>query len=101
MVSTSRLTPWAAPAASFIRRPISSKNRLLVWVIWKISGRLRWVRYFLTMAILTAQFKADLSYLSRPVALSCGGFLAIVSLARAKNRQPQTSRNAHDRPADR
>src|SRR5882757_2598760 len=32
-VSTSRLTPWAAPAASFIRRPISSKNRLLVWVI--------------------------------------------------------------------
>jgi hypothetical protein len=37
-VSTSRLTPWAAPAASFIRRPISSKNRLLVWVIAKISG---------------------------------------------------------------
>jgi hypothetical protein len=33
-VSTSRLTPWAAPAASFIKRPISSKNRLLVWVIW-------------------------------------------------------------------
>src|SRR6266849_4096078 len=32
-VSISRLTPWAAPAASFIRRPISSKNRLLVWVI--------------------------------------------------------------------
>src|SRR5712675_2519954 len=36
-VSISRLTPWAAPAASFIRRPISSKNRLLVWVISKIS----------------------------------------------------------------
>src|SRR5579859_7664757 len=33
IVSTSRLTPWAAPAASFIKRPISSKNRLLVWVI--------------------------------------------------------------------
>src|SRR6202022_2702649 len=32
-VSTSRLTPCAAPAASFISRPISSKNRLVVWVI--------------------------------------------------------------------
>src|SRR3954449_5087690 len=32
-VSNSRLTPCAAPAASFIRRPISSKNRLLVWVM--------------------------------------------------------------------
>src|SRR6267142_2160677 len=40
-VSTSRLTPWAAPAASFIRRPISSKNRLLVWVISGISERLQ------------------------------------------------------------
>jgi hypothetical protein len=27
------LTPWAAPAASFIKRPISSNNRLLVWVM--------------------------------------------------------------------
>jgi hypothetical protein len=32
------LTPWAAPAASFIRRPISSKNRLLVWVIANFSA---------------------------------------------------------------
>src|SRR4051812_32076943 len=39
--STSRLTPCAAPAASFIRRPISSKNRLLVWVIAKSPLRLR------------------------------------------------------------
>src|SRR3954454_19137296 len=31
--STSRFMPWAAPAASFIRRPSSSKNRLLVWVM--------------------------------------------------------------------
>src|SRR6516225_6474530 len=31
--STSRLTPWAAPAASFISRPISSKNRLVVCVM--------------------------------------------------------------------
>src|SRR4051812_9264003 len=38
-VSTSRLTPCAAPAASFIRRPISSKNRLLVWVMSRISTR--------------------------------------------------------------
>src|SRR5207342_372998 len=33
MVSNSRRTPWATPAASFIRRAASSKNRLLVWVI--------------------------------------------------------------------
>jgi len=31
---------WAAPAASFISRPISSKNRLLVWVIPQISASL-------------------------------------------------------------
>src|SRR4029079_10131172 len=33
MVSNSRRTPWATPAASFINLAISSKNRLLVWVI--------------------------------------------------------------------
>src|SRR5215204_1921259 len=33
MVSNSRRTPWATPAASFINRAASSKNRLLVWVI--------------------------------------------------------------------
>src|SRR5262249_41322990 len=32
-VSNSRRTPWATPAASFIRRATSSKNRLVVWVI--------------------------------------------------------------------
>jgi hypothetical protein len=32
-VSNSRRTPWATPAASFINRAASSKNRLLVWVI--------------------------------------------------------------------
>src|SRR5258708_11433649 len=32
-VSTSRRTPCATPAASFISRAISSKNRLLVWVM--------------------------------------------------------------------
>src|SRR4051812_1848817 len=39
-VSTSRFTPWAAPAASFIRRPDSSKKRVLVWVIAKPPLRL-------------------------------------------------------------
>src|SRR4051794_30893554 len=33
MVSNSRRTPWATPAASFINRAASAKNRLLVWVI--------------------------------------------------------------------
>src|SRR5262249_7618383 len=33
MVSNSRRTPEATPAASFISRAISSKKRLLVWVI--------------------------------------------------------------------
>src|SRR5258708_29543662 len=33
MVSNSRRTPWATPAASFISRAASSKNRLLVCVI--------------------------------------------------------------------
>src|SRR5262245_23801642 len=38
-VSNSRFMPCAAPAASFIRRPISSKNRLLVWVMAKLRLR--------------------------------------------------------------
>src|SRR5262245_946169 len=33
IVSNSRLTPWATPAASFIRRATSSKKRLVVWVM--------------------------------------------------------------------
>src|SRR5262245_13018254 len=33
MVSNSRLTPCATPAASFIRRATSSKKRLVVWVM--------------------------------------------------------------------
>ena len=37
-VSNSRRTPWATPAASFISRATSSKNRLLVWVIG-VSGQ--------------------------------------------------------------
>src|SRR5882757_6295925 len=37
MVSNSRRTPWATPAASFISRAASSKNRLLVCVIG-VSG---------------------------------------------------------------
>jgi hypothetical protein len=96
------LTPWAAPAASFIRRPISSKNRLLVWVIVEISGRLRRGRQRFgkglvgqTMAIRTALFKAGVA---RPVlflagghlALSWSGFLAIVSMrAMPRNRQTE------------
>src|SRR2546429_8291651 len=57
-VSISRLTPWAAPAASFIRRPISSKNRLLVWVISKISRSVAQWSASQTMAIRSALFKA-------------------------------------------
>src|SRR5213078_2843424 len=78
-VSTSRLTPWAAPAASFIRRPISSKNRLLVWVIskhsplsWPTARRTHGTQE--TMAILAPRFKPAMLELS----LSCSYFLAIV-----------------------
>src|SRR5882672_9425140 len=99
-VSTSRLTPWAAPAASFIRRPISSKNRLLVWVISGISERLRRGRYVKTMAIRAARFKAGVVPSMRQVALSCSGFLAIVFNAQIK-KPAKRERKAHDRSASR
>src|SRR5262245_25670307 len=38
MVSNSRLTPCATPAASFIRRATSSKKRLLVWVMVSLNS---------------------------------------------------------------
>jgi hypothetical protein len=40
------------------------------------------------MAIPAARFKAGVGR-GRPVALSCCGFLAIVSLAKAKNRKTE------------
>src|SRR5258708_14779782 len=98
-VSTSRLTPWAAAAASFIRRPISSKNRLLVWVIAKNLRSAANCQRNHTMAIWTAQFKAD-DPPKALIALSCSGFLAIVSTLR---RQPESQqvKKRHDRPTDR
>src|SRR5690349_19770340 len=88
-VSTSRLTPWAAPAASFIRRPISSKNRLVVWVIAK-TLRFGCPRGLTpkTMAMPAAQFKPAL-------ALSCSPFLAIVLNAQPKE---QNQRNGSETP---
>jgi hypothetical protein len=41
-VSTSRRTPWATPAASFISRAISSKNLLLVWVMPSLRS---WIEF--------------------------------------------------------
>src|SRR5882762_5088131 len=38
MVSNSRRTPPATPAASFISLPTSSKKRLVVWVIGELHG---------------------------------------------------------------
>src|SRR6202022_648840 len=49
-----------------------------------------------TMAIPAARFKSALGY-KTPLALSCSGFLAIVSIAEPTNRET----SAHDRPADR
>src|ERR1700744_2780758 len=77
--STSRLTPCAAPAASFIRRPISSKNRLLVWVIRGLPAR----NCYLTMAILGAAFKTW-------AALSYCPFLAIVFSAQGKPTESES-----------
>src|SRR6266496_4802697 len=87
-VSPSRLTPWAAPAASFIRRPISSKNRLVVWVISKYSP-LSWPMAHRThdtpetMAIPAPRFKPAMPELS----LSCSYFLAIVLNGQAKKQK--------------
>src|SRR5262249_43388406 len=90
-VSNSRLTPWAAPAASFIRRPISSKNRLVVWVIAKLSALLRGAK---TMAMRALEFKPAMSV----VALSCSPFLAIV-LSRA-NERPESEKRQRNAMID-
>jgi hypothetical protein len=53
------LNPCAAPAASFISRPISSKNRLLVWVISlsPVGGKIATTPVEQRMAIWARQFK--------------------------------------------
>src|SRR5258708_6990603 len=94
-VSTSRLTPWAAPAASFIRRPISSKNRLLVWVMSTSpaagcpdNGDPR------------GFVQGSAGFLGHEGRLSGCGLPAIVIIEpRPQKNRPEQVR--HDRPADR
>src|SRR3569833_1241961 len=40
MLSTSRRTPSATPAASFIIRPTLSNNLLLAWAMWRLHSKL-------------------------------------------------------------
>jgi hypothetical protein len=82
------LTPWAAPAASFIKRPISSKNRLLVWVILKRSGRCKLIVTDMTMAIPKERFKSAVG--GQPDApLPCHAPVSLQSY-QALNQKPES-----------
>src|ERR1700735_1946303 len=78
-----------------MRRPISSKNRLLVWVIVGISGRLRKGRQPRQWRSGPCHSRPVLFLLKGRLALSWSGFLAIVSMREAKKPTNRaTKRNA-------